>query len=219
MQANLFEALIAQGASPRVLIVSTGAVYAAGGERLTEESPTAPDSPYAVSKLTQEVLAQYYRRRGFDVLIARPFNHFGPGQQRGFIVADMASQIAELERLGGGTIRVGNLQAERDYTDVRDVVRAYLSIARHGKTGQLYNVCSGRSRSAQSIVKRLAALASVSVDVISDPELFRPVDQMTVNAVNTKVCEQTGWLPTIDFDQTLADTLDYWRDLERGDLS
>jgi GDP-4-dehydro-6-deoxy-D-mannose reductase len=142
MEANLFEALLSQRLYPRVLVVSSGAVYADSAKPLSEESATSPSNPYVISKLTQEMLAGYYARRDFEVIVACPFNHVGAGQQSGFLVADIASQIVDLERCGGGTLRVGNLDTERDYSDVRDVVRAYLDLVRAGIQGETYNVCS-----------------------------------------------------------------------------
>lgn len=210
---NLFESLIAQHSRPRVLLVSTGGVYQAGTEPITEESPTAASNPYVVSKLAQEMLAAYYIKRGFEVIIARPFNHVGPGQQPGYLVADICSQVASLERAGGGTITVGDLSSARDYTDVREVVTAYHLLLVHGRAGETYNVCSGDSRTGKDILQRICGLSSVELTVESSEALHRPTEASTVHASNAKLRDDTGWVPTIPLDQTLADTLTYWREM------
>jgi GDP-4-dehydro-6-deoxy-D-mannose reductase len=210
---NLFESLIAQHRSPRVLLVSTGGVYRAGAEPITEGSATAASNPYVVSKLAQEMLAAYYTKRGFEVIIARPFNHVGPGQQPGYLVADICSQVASLERAGGGTITVGDLSSARDYTDVRDVVAAYHSLLKHGRSGETYNVCSGVSCTGDEILKRICSLSTVELTVESSEALHRPTEASTIHASNAKLCDDTAWGPAIHLDQTLADTLAYWREL------
>ncbi len=212
MQVNLFEALLAQRSFPRVLVVSSGGVYAQSSGVLTERSATGASSPYVVSKLAQELVAAHYAQRGFEVIVARPFNHVGPGQQRGYLVADLASQTAAGERTGGAEIRVGNLASERDYTDVRDVVTAYCALLERGRAGETYNVCSGRSYSGSEVFARLSAHASVSVSALHEEARDRPLDVMHVHASNEKICLDTGWRPTISLDQTLADTLAYWRE-------
>ncbi len=210
---NLFESLIAQHSHPRVLLVSTGGVYRADAASITEESSVAASSPYVVSKLAQEMLAAYYIQRGFEVIIARPFNHIGPGQQLGYLVADICSQIASLERTGGGAITVGNLQSARDYTDVRDVVAAYHSLLKYGRSGEIYNVCSGVSYTGQEILERIRAMSTVEVTVESSEALHRPTEVSTVRGSNAKLRGSTGWAPTVSLDQTLADTLAYWREM------
>jgi GDP-4-dehydro-6-deoxy-D-mannose reductase len=212
MQINLMEALLEQRSFPRVLIVSTGGVYKGGAELITETSLTASGNPYTVSKLTQELLAWYYAQRGFAVIVARPFNHIGPGQGRGYLVADLASQIATSERDGdGGVITVGNLSSSRDYTDVRDVVAAYHRLVESGRPGEIYNVCRAQSYTGQAILTKLAALADRQITVATDAKLARPTDTSTVTASNAKLTRDTGWAPTISLDDTLADVLDYWR--------
>lgn len=210
---NLFESLIAQHRRPRVLVVSTGGVYGASGQTITEESPTAASNPYVVSKLAQEMLAAYYARRDFEIIIARPFNHVGPGQQRGYLIADLCSQVAALERDGGGTLAVGDLSSARDYTDVRDVVTAYHALLERGRAGETYNVCSGLSWTGDEIVERIRNQSSVDLSVESSDALHRPTESSTVDASNAKLHDDTGWAPSIPLDRTLADTLAYWREL------
>ena len=212
MQINLMEALLKQSSKARILVISTGGVYRAGPGRLTETSATEPANPYVISKLTQELLASYYMQRGLDVIIARPFNHFGPGQHRGYLVADLASQIAALERRGGGELAVGNLASERDYTDVRDVVAAYSSLIASGRSGATYNVCSGVSRTGSEIFETLADLATVQVTAAPQASLQRPTDSNQVAASNERIRRDTGWQPQIPLDAALADTLAYWRE-------
>ena len=211
MQVNLMEALLAQRSSATVLVVSSGAVYAGGGEPLTELSPVRASNPYVVSKLTQELLAAYYAERGLRVIVARPFNHVGPGQQPGFLVADLASRLAALEHEGGGTLTVGNLETVRDYSDVRDVAAAYAQLITDGRPGETYNVCSGVSRSGREILAGLLALSSVPVTLAEDAGLYRPTDTLEVRASNAKLCSHTRWRPAIPLEVTLSDTLEYWR--------
>jgi GDP-4-dehydro-6-deoxy-D-mannose reductase len=209
---NLFESLIAQQSRPRVLVVSTGGVYRADAQPITEESSTAASNPYVVSKLAQEMLAAYYTKRDFEVIIARPFNHVGPGQQPGYLVADICSQVASLERAGGGTITVGDLSSARDYTDVRDVVAAYHALLRHGRSGEIYNVCSGVSYTGEEILRLICGLSTVELTVESSEALHRPTEASTIDASNAKLRDDTDWAPAIPLEQTLADTLMYWRD-------
>jgi len=211
IQINLFEGLLDQDVRPRVLLVSTGAVYGSSDVEITEQSPTDPTSPYAVSKLTQELIGSYYTKRGFDVITARPFNHFGPGQQRGYLVADIASQIAEAERRGHGRITLGDLSSRRDWTDVRDIAAAYSSLLRTGRTGEIYNVCSGVSLSGAEILEQLLALTSADIEVETAAALGRPTDTSVVSASNEKIHRETGWSPTVPLEVTLRETLDHWR--------
>lgn len=212
MEINLMEGLLRASSAARVLVVSTGAVYAGGHGLITEESPIRAANPYVVSKLAQEQLAHYYSERGLDVIIARPFNHIGPGQQRGFLVSDIACQIASLERSGGGTIIAGDLSTRRDFTDVRDVASAYLQLVTSGRRRETYNVCSGVTRSGRDIVNSLLRLTDVSIDVREDGSLRRPTETHETRAGNRKIRADTQWAPAIPLSATLSDTLSYWRD-------
>jgi len=212
IQVNLFEACISQAASPKFIIISSANIYCADELPLKESSEIIPTSPYAVSKITQEYLGQYYGTRGFEVIIARAFNHMGPGQLEGFIVADFAKQIADAEKSGRGTVKTGNLKARRDYTDVRDIVRGYRLLAEKGRTGEVYNVCSGRAISGEDILKGLLKNSKADIKMRTDKKLFRPVDRLEVYGSNQKICNDTGWQPRIPLEQTLIETLDYWRE-------
>jgi GDP-4-dehydro-6-deoxy-D-mannose reductase len=211
IQLNLFEACIKQGVKPKFIIISSANIYCADELPLTETSEVIPTSPYAVSKITQEYLSQYYGTRGFDFIIARAFNHMGPGQLEGFIVADFARQIAITEKEGAGIVRTGNLKARRDYTDVRDIVRGYRLLAEKGKSGEIYNVCSGKAISGQDILDGLLAHTKADIKVETDQKLFRPVDRVEVYGSNHKISGDTGWKIEIPLEQTLAETLDFWR--------
>jgi GDP-4-dehydro-6-deoxy-D-mannose reductase len=211
MEINLFEALVSQHVFPRVLVVSTGAVYGGASGLINEDTRGDVTSPYAVSKLTQELLGSYYGKRGFEVIIARPFNHIGPGQRHGYLVADLASQIAAAERDGHGTVTVGDLTSARDYTDVRDIAAAYSCLIRGGRPGEIYNICSGASHTGEEIVGRLLELSTADVTLARSSALTRPVDASVVTASNQKLRQDTAWSPTIPLSTTLRDTLDYWR--------
>lgn len=211
MQINLFEALLAQQVFPRVLVVSSGAVYGRASGVITEASPIDATSPYAVSKLTQEFLGSYYAKRGFEVMVARPFNHIGPGQQPGYLVSDVASQLAAAEQPGHGTLNVGDLTSARDYTDVRDIAVAYRALIQRGHPGETYNICSGVSHTGEEIVDGLLELTSADVEITRSDALARPTDASVVTASSEKLRRDTGWSPSIPLETTLKDTLAYWR--------
>ncbi len=215
-QVNLMEACRALVPRARILVVSSAEVYGAAGPvdaPLDEQVPFAPTNPYSVSKVTQDVLGlQYFLAYGMPVICARPFNHIGPGQGSGFVAADFASQIAAIE---AGTrepvMFVGNLEAERDFTDVRDVVRAYALMLVHGKPGQAYNVCSGQAHSVQYLLDILLSYSTVPIEVRQDPARMRPSDVPRRVGDASKLRVRTGWAPQIPFEQSLLDTLNDWR--------
>ena len=197
--------------SPRVLVISSAEVY--GQVRpvelpLTEESPLRPVSPYAGSKAAAEQLAiQAVLGFGQDVVIARPFNHIGPGQRPNFAVAALSSRIAEAVQQGATSMRVGNLSAARDFTDVRDVVAAYRCLVTSGDQGQVYNVCTGRAVEIGDVARQLCDLAGVSLDFEVDPALFRPVDVPVLCGSADRLFAATGWTPSIPLETTLTDVL------------
>ncbi|HLH46695.1 MAG TPA: GDP-mannose 4,6-dehydratase, partial [Acidimicrobiales bacterium] len=196
---------------PRVLLISSAEVYGAvrpGELPLTEEQPFAPVSPYAASKAAAEMAGiQAWLGRGVEVVRARPFSHIGAGQRPDFVVPSMARQLVEASRTGSRTLMVGNLGARRDFTDVRDVVRAYRLLLEHGEAGAVYNVCSGVSRPISEIVDRLLALSGLDVEVRVDPARFRPSDLPDLRGDPSRLTARTGWLPEVDLDRTLADVL------------
>jgi GDP-4-dehydro-6-deoxy-D-mannose reductase len=211
MQINLFEALLSQNNTPRILVISTGGLYRANHLPIVETAEIDTPNPYAVSKMTQEHLSHYYAKRGFEVMVARPFNHIGPGQTEGFLASDLAKQIAELEASGGGTIQVGDLSSKRDFTDVRDIVRAYLLLLEKGRAGETYNVCSGHSHSGQTILEGLLQHSSCKIKLETDQARLRPSDIPDIYGSCAKLHTDTGWKPEIPLDQTLADVLTDWR--------
>lgn len=212
LEVNLFEAAMAQKATPRFLIISSSSLYDSKAPLpMTEESPVEPSSPYGVSKIGQEQMARYYHRRGFESIIARPFNHIGPGQGPGFIVPDLAKQIVDAERDDKAEVMVGNLDSHRDYTDVRDIVRAYRLILQKGTAGETYNICSGKPRSGNDILKGLLANANCDPKIKQDPEKMRPADNPLIYGSHQKLTDDTGWQPAIDIETTLADVMADWR--------
>lgn len=212
IEINLFEAAIRQGKTPRFLVISSGSLYGAKASLpLTEESPVVPDSPYAVSKIGQEQMAFHYAGRGFECLVARPFNHIGPGQNPGFLVPDVARQIIACDNGDQSEISVGNLDARRDYTDVRDIVRAYRLLLEKGRSGEVYNICSGRSVSGHDMVSGLLEAAGSQAPLKQDPALMRPSDNPDIYGDYSKLTEATGWKPEIALETTLKDVIADWR--------
>jgi len=199
----------------RVLAVASADVYGLVSEAdlpLTEESPLRPTSPYAASKAAADALAlQAFLGHGLGVLRVRPFNHLGPGQSEAFVAPALAARIARAERDGADTIAVGNLSARRDFTDVRDVVRAYRLLVERGRPGEVYNVCSGRDVAIQELADRIVAMAERPIGLEPDPALMRPVDLPVLRGDATKLRADTGWTPSILLEQTLADLLDDMR--------
>lgn len=212
LQTNLCEAALAQNAKPKLLAISSGTLYDPTADQpLTENSPVLPNSPYAVSKIGQEQMARYYATRGFEAVIARPFNHIGPGQGPGFIVPDFARQIVAIEKGEQTEVTVGNLEAKRDYTDVRDIVRAYRLLIERGKSGEVYNICSGQPLSGQEILDGLSQVAGIKPTVKQDPDKMRPSDTPILTGSHDKLTADTGWQPEILLEQTLADVIADWR--------
>jgi GDP-4-dehydro-6-deoxy-D-mannose reductase len=205
-------ARLCAGAVPRVVVVSSAEVYgkvAPDDLPLTEASPVRPVSPYAASKAAAEVLAvQSFLGRGVPVVVARPFNHAGPGQSPDFVVAAFARRIVEARGSGASSLVVGNLSTRRDITDVRDVVRAYRLLAESGEPGETYNICSGTDVVIEDLVRLMCILAGVPELALEvDPSLLRPADVPVLRGDPSKLMAATGWLPEVPLDQTLADTL------------
>jgi GDP-4-dehydro-6-deoxy-D-mannose reductase len=209
IEVNLFETALKQNVKPKFLIISSGTLYDAKADLpLKETSPVDPNSPYAVSKLGQEEMAMYYETRGFECVIARPFNHIGPGQGLGFIVPDLSKQVVDYQKGLTQEVLVGNLEAQRDYTDVRDIARAYRLLLEKGESGELYNVCSGKALSGHQILDELLSLVDKKPEVKQDPTRLRPSDTPVLYSSNEKISEHTGWQPEINISQTLKDVMD-----------
>ena len=221
-QVNLLEAVAAAGLGPRILIVGSGEEY---GPSRPDELPIAetkelrPISPYGVSKAAQGLLGhQYFATRGQKIVRVRPFTHIGPGQSSTFVTASFARQIAEMEAgRREPLMRVGYLEGQRDFTDVRDVVRGYRLLLHYGALGDVYNLASGRPRSVRSILDALLARSTARPRVETDPTLIRPTEMPINYADCSKILAATGWRPEIPIEQTLADILEYWRERVQGD--
>jgi GDP-4-dehydro-6-deoxy-D-mannose reductase len=208
---HVLRALERAGVHARVLVPSSALVYASADEALTEDHALLPSSPYGLSKLAQEMLGV----KSNDVLavaIARPFNHVGPRQDPHFVASGFARRIADIERgRWAPEISVGNLEARRDLTDVRDTVRAYQLIIERGHPGRPYNVCSGRAITIRDLLDRLIARARVPVTVKVDPARYRPNDTPLVLGNPARIRDELGWQAEIPIEQTLDDLLEYWR--------
>ena len=196
-------------ADPRLLVVSSGEVYGEATRPLTESDEPRPQSPYAASKVGAEVAAlEVGRRTGLGVIVARPFTHTGPGQRSVFFVPAMLDRLREAKASGRDSVRVGNLTPVRDLTDVRDVVRAYVLLLEEGEPGATYNVSRGDGVALTDLFDRMAAAVGVDVTPEPDPALMRRADLPYLVGDSTKLRRTTGWSPSIDLDQTLADMLD-----------
>jgi GDP-4-dehydro-6-deoxy-D-mannose reductase len=213
---HLLEALTDAGLSPVVLIPSSAMIYRPSERPLTEDAPVLPSNPYGLSKLAQERLAVMAMADGLDVRVGRAFNHVGPRQHPSFAAAGFAKQIAEIEAgRRPPEIVVGNLEARREATDVRDTVRAYRAIVERGTAGRHYNVSSGQAYAIGEILERLIAHARVPVHVRVDPARLRPNDVPLLVGDPARLRDELAWTPEIPLERTLADVLEYWRDQSR----
>jgi GDP-4-dehydro-6-deoxy-D-mannose reductase len=207
----LVEALRESNLPARLLIPSSAQVYAASEEPLREDHPLRPASPYGLSKLAQEMVG-LIAPEPLQPLVARAFNHFGPRQAPAFAASDFARRIADIESgRWGPEIMVGNLDARRDLTDVRDVVRAYRLMVERATPGSVYNVCSGRAIVIGDLLELLLSRSKVPIRVSVDRARYRPNDQATVVGSAERIRNDLGWTPTIPIEQTLDDLLAYWR--------
>lgn len=217
-QANLLAALVTLAPMPRTLIIGSADEYGQprGTAPVTEETPLRPLTPYGVSKVAQDLLGlQYHLSHGLPAVRVRPFNHIGPGQSPSFAVASFARQIARIEAgRQPPRLRVGNLRAKRDFTDVRDVVRAYRLAIEEGRPGDVYNIGSGRAVALREIVERLLRMSRTRITVEVDAARMRSAEAVTWVCDAGKFRRRTGWRPVIPLEQTLADTLAYWRRME-----
>lgn len=203
----------------RVLVVTSAQVYAPDDGPLAEDARLLPQSPYGFTKLAQDRLALAAAADGLDVVVARPFNHIGPRQAEGFAIASFARQIARIEvGLAPPVLAVGNLDTRRDITDVRDVVDAYVRVMDGGRPGRAYNVCSGHAWRIRDLLDMMLELATVTVEVTTDPARFRPVDVPIVQGDPTRLQTELGWTTRIGMEQTLRDTIEGWRDEVRDQL-
>ncbi len=200
---------------PRILFIGSAEVYGnvtPEENPLHEERPLKPCTPYGASKAWQEIVGlQYWRSYGIPVICTRSFNHIGPGQKLGFVTQDFAYQVARIEAgLQEPILRTGNLHAIRDFTDVRDIARAYRLLYEKGQPGEVYNVCSGKGTSIEEILKLLMDIARLPIRHTIDEEKFRPIDVPVFIGSYEKIYQTVGWEPRLPLRQTLKDILEDW---------
>lgn len=213
---NLLEAARQGGRAPRVLLIGSAQQYGNVSEDeqpISEERAQKPLTPYSVSKASQELLGQrYFLSESLPVYWTRSFNHTGPGQADAYVCSNFARQVAEVERGNRAPeIEVGNLGARRDFTDVRDVARAYAAIVNKGRPGRAYNVCRGEAVSIREVLDTLIELSTATVEVRVDPERYHALDAPLIYGDVTRLHEDTGWTPQFSLKETLSDLLDEWR--------
>lgn len=212
---NVLDAIRELGLSSRILLIGSGEEY---GRILPDETPIPetnclrPGNIYAATKAAQNMIGKIYADAyGMDIILVRAFNHVGPGQAPLFVVSDFCKQAAEIKKgLREPVFRVGNLVAKRDFTDVRDVVRAYGLLIEKGRSGETYNIGSGKALEINDILHRIIALSEIQAEVIVENERLRPIDIPIIEADIKKLREDTGWSRTYDLDETLEDTICYW---------
>lgn len=216
-QLNIFEAMRETNSTALIQIAGSSEEYGLVHPEeapITEENPLRPLSPYAVSKVAQDMLAyQYFQSYGLKVVRTRAFNHTGPRRGDVFVTSNFAKQIAEIEAgQRPPVIHVGDLNPKRDFTDVRDIVRAYWLSLEHCSLGEVYNVASGKAYRIKEVLKILLDNSGQDIEVVEDPERLRPSDVPLLLGDNSRFCKATGWVPEIPFEQTAKDLLDYWRE-------
>ncbi|HDP69322.1 MAG TPA: SDR family oxidoreductase [Actinobacteria bacterium] len=216
-ELNIFETVRELGLDTSIQIAGSSEEYGIVYEDetpITEDNPLRPLSPYGVSKVAQDLLGyQYHQSYGMKIVRTRAFNHEGPKRGEVFVSSNFAKQIAEIEKgLNDPVIKVGNLEAIRDFTDVRDVVRAYWLALEKGEPGDVYNIASGKGIKIKEMLDILLSLTDIKIKVEQDPARMRPSDVPVLIGDSSKFREKTGWQPEISFEKTLKDTLDYWRE-------
>lgn len=213
---NVMDALRELFYKPRILLIGSGEEY---GHIQPTETPIKesnllrPGNIYAATKACQNMIGNIYSKAyDLELMMVRAFNHIGPGQAPMFVVSDFCKQVAEIEKgLKEPVMKVGNLAAKRDFTDVRDVVKAYVKLIQSGLAGETYNVGSGSAKEIREILNLIVSMSTVKIDVEIDPNKIRPVDVPIIEADISKINELTGWKPQIPLEQTINETLEYWR--------
>lgn len=213
---NIFEAAKELGAAPRILYVGSSDEYGLVKKNelpITEDNPLRPVNPYSVSKVSASLLAYQYGLSGqFHTVRVRPFNHTGPRQSPRFVCPDFARQIVEVEKGNARQIHVGNLQPKRDFTDVRDVARAYRDILRGGESCEAYNICSGKSVAIEKVLSMLLEVSGQSLEIVERSERVRKSEVEEVCGDNGKIESAIGWKPSIPLEKTFKDMVAYWRE-------
>ena len=212
---NVLECLREIGFKGRFIFVSSGDAYglvATDHLPVQEDMPLMPRNPYAVSKAAAEALCyQWSQTGGFEVIVARPFNHIGPGQSERFALSDFAKQIANMRhRKDDKKLSVGNIEVTRDFLDARDVIRAYDALFKGGSNANVYNICSSREYLLSDLVRRLIQISGVDIAIEVDASRWRPAEQTRMVGSNTKLIKATGWAPVVDLDETLLQIYQYW---------
>ena len=214
---NLVEQIRLKKLNCRILSVGSSEEFGEVTEKelpLTEEHPLKPLSPYAVARVSQEMLSKIYAD-GFalDIIMTRSFNHIGPGQRDVFVISSFAKQLVQLsnDTSANKTITTGNLAVIRDFVDVRDVVRAYYLLLKSGRRGEVYNICSGIGIVLKDIISMMSELLDIKVDTLVNPELIRPNENKKVIGSYQKIKQQLGWQPEIDIKKSLSDIIEYWQ--------
>jgi len=215
---NLFEAIRNSNSDPRIQVAGSSEEYGMvfpDEIPIKETNPLRPMSPYAVSKVATDLFGyQYHQSYGLKIVRTRAFNHTGPRRGEPFVTSNFAKQVAEIEKgLKEPVIHVGNLNAQRDFTDVRDIVNAYWLSVQKCEFGEVYNICSGVAREIQSVFDILQGMVDVQIEVKQNPDRMRPSDVEILKCDCSKFRERTGWVPKIAFKDTMKDLLDYWRKL------
>jgi len=213
---NVLEAVRHHKIDPVIHIAGSSEEYGLVYENeipITEKNPLRPMSPYGVSKVAEDMLGfQYNKTYGMKIVITRAFNHTGPRRGDVFVTSTFAKQIAEIEKGKASVIKVGNLEAKRDFTDVRDIVRAYLLAVEKGTPGEVYNICSGMPRKIKDVLDLLISFSDKKIAVVVDPSRLRPSDVPILKGDCSKFMAKTGWKPEIKFEKTMKDLLNYWRE-------
>lgn len=213
---HLFEASRKSEIDPKIQVAGSSEEYGMVYPNelpIKETNPLRPLSPYGVSKVAQDKLAyQYHKSYGLKIVVTRAFNHTGPRRGEVFVTSSFAKQIAEIEKGKEPIMYVGNLDAQRDFSDVRDVVRAYWLALEKCEFGEVYNICSEKTRTIQEVLNLLLSMTNKNIEVRQDPSRMRPSDVEILQGDCSKFKQQTGWKPTIPFERTMEDLLNYWRE-------
>lgn len=209
---NILEAAKKQENAPKIMFVGSSEEYEVSDKPIDENTPLDSNNPYGISKITQESFAKLYRERyGMQIYCVRPFNHTGVGQQDTFVLPSFCKQAAEIEKSGkSGVIKVGNLAAKRDFSDVRDIVRAYRMIIERGSCDKVYNIGSGKAYSLDELLEHIVSLCSQDIEVQVDPERFRPVDTPVICCDNSLIANELGWKAKYSVFDTLEEIFGYY---------
>jgi GDP-4-dehydro-6-deoxy-D-mannose reductase len=213
---NLVDKVRILGLGCRILSIGSSEEYgniSPGNIPVHEQIVTRPTSPYAIARVSQEMLSKVYADNyNIDIAMTRSFNHIGPGQKDIFVISSFAKKLVDIKtgKILSKEITVGNISLIRDFVDVRDVVKAYYSLFNKGKKGQLYNICSGKGISLNEILVKMMDMLELSLSINTDQSLIRPDDNKVIIGSNKKIFEETAWQPSISLEQSLRDIIDYW---------